>query len=407
MLDPATRWKCRHWYDGSNGQSSKITGITIPDPLTVIFQLSKPSSIFLNRMANVQCITAILHPSSVDEEGKWITPVGTGPYQLKDWRRGEYVLLSRFDGYHPRKEPRNGYAGARVALIPTIRFMVIGEPAVGMASILAGDIDIFPLLPLHLVQDFKRREDVNITGGRLLAWSVLLMQTNDELLKDIRIRKAIAHAVNIEQVAKISTFGHAVGNPSAVPLDSPFYTSKHKNWWPYSPEKARLLLKEAGYNGQELTIKTNRKIPYMYENSIAVQAMLTAVGMNVSLEVVDWSTQLGDFFKGNFQLSGFGYSGRGHPVLSYDMFLGSKAERPNMQWDNRGMFDLLATVEQEADDDKKKRIFEKIHQAFYEDIPIIGLFNEYTADVTRADIKGYETWLLGRPRLWGVWREAE
>ncbi|MFC3051857.1 ABC transporter substrate-binding protein [Kordiimonas pumila] len=405
MLDPATRWRCRHWYDGSNVQSSKIEEITTPDPQTIVFQLEKPSSVFLDRMANVQCITAILHPDSVSADGTWIEPIATGPYKFEEWKRGEYVLLTKFDEYSARTEPRDGYAGRREALVPRIRFMVVGEMAIGVASILSGNIDILPLLPLHLVPDFKRRPDVKIQGKNLLSWSVLLMQSNDETLKDVRIRKAIAHAINIDQVAAISTFGNAQANPSAIPLDSPFHTPVHKTWYEYSPAKAKALLKEAGYHGQALTIKTNRKIPYMFENAIAIQAMLTAVGINAPLEVVDWATQLSDFFSGNFQLSAFGYSGRTHPALNYDSFLGLKDDKPNMQWDNHAMLELLQKAEQEPLVERQKQLFEQIHLAMYDEVPIIGLFNEYGADVTRTNIQGYEPWVMGRPRLWGVRKE--
>ncbi len=407
MLDPATRWRCRHWYDGSNVQSSKITAIETPDAHTVVFQLDKPSSVFLDRMANVQCVTAILHPDSVAADGTWIRPIGTGPYKFNEWARGEYILLERFEDYSVRAEPRDGYAGARIAKTSRVRFVVIGDVAIGVAGILSGDIDVLPLLPLHLVRSFEQRRDLKIRGKDRLSWSVLLMQTEDPLLKDIKIRQAIAHAINIEQVAIISTFSNASANPSAVPEASPYYSGAHRKWWPYDPQKARRLLVEAGYDGAELTIRTNRKIPYMYENAVAIQAMLTAVGINARLEVVDWATQLGGFFKGDFQLSAFGYSGRTHPSLNYDAFLGLKREKPNLQWEDQDMLALLGQAERETNFEKRKAIYERIHQQMYEAIPIIGLFNEYGADVTRIDIEGYEPWVMGRPRLWGVSREAQ
>ncbi len=402
MLDPATRWRCRHWYDGSNDYSSKIESIDTPDPYTVVFKLAKPSSVFLDRMANVQCVTAILHPESLNDDGTWNEPIGTGPYILKDWAKGRYILLSKFENYVSRADLSDGYAGAREAKTPFVRFLVVGDMAIGVASILSGDVDILPLLPLHLVKDFSQRQNMKIKGKRLLSWSVLLMQSLDPILSDIRVRKAIAHAINADQVAAISTFGNAEANPSAVPLDSPFYNKTHGAWWPYDPEKAKSLLKEAGYADQPLTIRTNRKIPYMYENAIAIQAMLTAVGINAPLEVVDWATQLSDFFKGDFQLSAFSYTARTHPSLNYDTFLGLKSLKPNMQWEDTEMLALLATAESETDPTAQQVVYERIHASMRSAVPIIGLFNEYGADVTQENISGYEPWLLGRPRLWGV-----
>lgn len=406
MLNPATRWRCRHWYDGSGAQGVRIESIAAPDPHTVVFELASPSAAFLDRMANVQCVTAILHPDSVDDDGGWREPVATGPYVFRDWQRGEYVLLERFDGYVPRGEPQNGYAGARRALVPRVRFMIVTDAAVGVAGILSGDIDILPLLPLHLVREFERRTDLEVQGVPQLSWSVLLLQSDDPLLADPRMRKAIAHAVNQEEVATISTFGRMGANPSAVPLQSAYHTDVHDRWWPYDPSKARALLEEAGYGGQILRVQTNRKIPFMFENAIAIQAMLTAVGMNVELEVVDWATQLSDFFAGRFQLSSFGYSGRTHPVLNYAAFLGRRETMANAQWENSRALELLEEAEAVADRARQRAAFEQIHLLMREEVPLIGLYNEYSADVTRISVDGYEPWSLGRPRAWGVSKTA-
>ena len=77
-----------------------------------------------------------------------------------------------------------------------------------------------------------------------------------------------------------------------------------------------------------------------------------------------------------------------------------------MQWDNTAMTDLIKALEKEMDIDKQRQVYQDIHQQMYRDIPIIGLFNEYTVDVTRATVTGYQPWLTGRPRLWGVSKQT-
>ena len=407
MLDPATQWRCRHWFDGSGSQGVAIRSITASDPRTVVFELDSPSSVFLDRMANVQCVTAILHPDSVAKDGSWRKPVATGPYQVGEWQRGRYILLERFDGYTPRAEPRNGYAGARKALVPRIRFIVIGDAAAGVAGILTGDLDILPLLPLHLAQEFRRRDDVRVQGKGQLSWSILLMQMDDPLLRDSRIRRAIAHAIKLDEVATISTFGNAVANPSAVPTQSSYRTAVHDRWWGYDPAAAKALLAAAKYANEEIRIQTNRKIPFMFENAVAVQAMLTAVGMNVQLDVTDWATQLSNFYSGKFQLSSFGYSARTHPILNYAAFLGDPDVMTNAQWANPDALILLERAEATANHSEQVRFLEQVHLLMREDLPLMGLYNEYAVDVSRASISGYEPWVLGRPRLWGVSKQAD
>ncbi|MCG8505549.1 MAG: ABC transporter substrate-binding protein [Sphingomonadales bacterium] len=407
MLDPQTGWRCRAWYDGSANQGAKIESVTIDGDGGIVFELARPSAVFLDRMANVQCLTAILHPESVLPDGSFGHPIGTGPYELAEWRRGEYIELRRFDGYSPRPEPPSGYAGARIALAPVLRFMVVPDPAIAQAGLLSGDIDILPNVPLHLVSELERVPDVHTEAADLLYWEVLLMQTRHPLLEDLRIRQAIAHAINIEQVTAIASFDHARANPSAVPYISRFHTEAHDQGIAYDPERARALLRAAGYDGQVLRLQTNRKYSFMFDTAVAVQAMLVAVGMDVRLEVVDWATQLGNYFSGDFELGSFGYSGRTHPVLNYATILGSKDRSASYQWESEAALELSAAADQLVDGGAQKQIFEEIHALMIEEVPIVGLFNRFEVDAVRAGVVGYRPWSTGRPRLWGVERQAE
>ena len=405
MMAPDTGFRCRSWYDGSmsDGVGSRIVGIETPDRYTVVFRLGRANSAFLDQMASPQCITAILHPSSVAKDGTWIAPVGTGPYRISEWRRGEYIELTRFDGYVARDEPRDGYAGGRVAKMERIRFVIIPEMAVGISALQAGDIDILPRVAPYLTANINL-DGLQVASSDQLQWHVLLVQTRDPMLRDIRIRRAVAQAINLDQVAAIATYGGAAANPSAVARISPFHSPSQDIRWPYDPRAARALLAEAGYRGEPIRIQTNRKIPFAYDNAVAIQAMLNAAGINAQLEVIDWATQLSNYFEGRFQLSVFSYSARAHPLLSYAAFTGSKARNPAVQWDDEVARRLLGDATRAATPAEQQAIFDRLHLRMVRQIPIIGLYNEPSSDLARRDIRGYRNWPIGHPRLWGVWR---
>ncbi len=394
-------WRCRHLYDGT-GEGTMVVSIDAPDRYTVIFRLQRPDSLFLDRMANIQCVTAILHPDSVDADGEWIEPVATGPYVMQEWKHGEYMLLRRFDHYSPRTEPRDGYAGARHAETQFVRFVIVPEPAIGVAGIIAGDLDILPHVPPYLAQELARHEELQLHEQDLLYWSALLVNSADPLLGNPLMRRALAHALDTARIAEISTFGQARANSSAVPLLSPYHTGVHDRWWPYDPAEAKRLLGLAGYAGQKIRIQTNRKYPVMFDNAVAIQAMLTAVGIDAPLQVLDWGTQLADYFSGDFQLSSFGFSARTHPVLNYDILLGDKEIRASAQWQDEAASRRVRQAEATRDVREQTAIFEKIHLMMVQDVPILGLFNDSSLDATRADVEGYEPWPLANPRLWGV-----
>lgn len=407
MLDPETGFRCRLWFDGSveTGFGSKIVSIATPDARTVVFTLDRGNTSFLDQLASLQCITAILHPDSVGQNGEWLAPVGTGPYRIREWRRGEYVELERFEGYAARPEPSDGYAGARIARAPRIRFVIIPEISVGMSALRAGDIDILPRVPPYLIAHTDLQGDgIEVKSSDQLSWHTLLIQTRDPLLKDVRFRRAIAKAINLSQLAAIATYGTAPANSSAIPRISPFHSSPQELWWAYDPAGVRALLTQVGYRGQPIWIQTNRKTPFTFDNAVAIQAMLIAAGLDARLEVIDWATQLSNYLEGNFQLSVFSYSARAHPVLNYAAFVGSKDKNPLVQWDDPAARRLLRAATEIGSQTQQQMIFDQMHRLMARDVPIIGLYNEPSSDLVRGDIRGFRNWPIGHPRLWGVWR---
>lgn len=409
MLDRKTGFRCRSWYDGSDetGFGAKIVAIETPDPATVIFRLDRPNGAFLDEMASLQCITAILHPASVGPDGAWIEPVGTGPYRISKWKRGDYVELERFGGYRARRERRNGYAGGRVALATRIRFLVIPEISAAESALQAGDIDILPRVPAYIAAHSRGMAGAVAQKSPQLYMNALLIQTRDPLLSDPRMRRAIAQAIDVTQVAAITTFDAAPPNPSVVPMVSPFHSPAHDRWLRYDPVRSRALLKAAGYHSQPIFIQTTRKFAAAFDNAIAIQAMLTAVGIDARLEVLDWGTQLDYYSKGQFQLSTFGYSGRAHPVLGYAAIIGSKDTNPAAQWDDPAARSLLRAAVEAPDAQGQQVAYDRLHALMRRDVPIIPLYNEPSVDLVRPEIEGYRNWPGGHPRLWGVTRRRE
>lgn len=411
LLDPKTGFRCLDDFDGSGATGVKIEAIETPDEHRVVFRLNKPSALFLDRMASIQCQTSIMHRSSIAADGGWLKPVGTGPYRLGEWRRGQFVVIERFAGYTPRAEPATGLTGRKIAYADRIRFVVTPDRLAAKSSLYAGSIDLLFAAPLSAMREMQRREaresDVRLHRQETLDWTVMLMQTDDPLLKDVKLRRAIAHAISPELITEVSTFGLSRPNSSAVIASSRYRVAGEGRWLAYDPALARRLAKEAGYAGQPIVIQTNRKFPYMFDNAIAAQAMLNAAGFNAKIEVFDWATQLSNFQKGRFQISSFGYASRSHPAMLYGNFTGSKTVRKSYQWDDPRAIALIEELDAAPDDEALRDAMARLHELMLEDVPLIGLYNDSIIDLTRTSIHGYRPWAVGRPRLWGVWKDTD
>lgn len=409
ILDPATGYRCISDFNGTSPSGFRIESIEAEGTYAVTFKLNQPSSMFLHRMASIQCFTAILHPSSLDGAGNWVKPVATGPYQIDDWKLGQSVTLSRFEDYVSRTDEPNGLTGRKTAYFDEVMFQVVPDRIAAKASIYAGNIDLVFALPLSAVKEVERRAknkgDVKVYHQDTLDWTVLLIQNSDPLFENPKMRRALAHAISQDMVSTFAAFGYAGGNPSAVAAISPYHKGLSDVWPGYDPKKARMLAKEAGYNGEAIVIQTNRKYSYMFDNAVAIQAMLHAAGFNARLEVYDWATQLTNFFKGQFQLSSFGYSARSHPALVFGNIVGTKTTRASAQWDDAMAKKLVANLETATSEEAMQQAVNTLHAYMAEEIPIIGLYNDHLVDLSSASIKGYRPWPFARPRLWNVWRE--
>ena len=409
-LDPDTGWLCRRTLveDPANPNAGTIIeSIAVIDDRSIKFDLRFPSALFLHHIASIQCIGGIIHPDSVTESGEWREPIGTGPYRLKEWRRGEFIDLQRFEYYSIRGQSRNGLGGAKFPYAETVRFQVVPDAFAAKAMLVSGAIDVLPNLSASSRLEIESQESLRLLSQPSPAWNVLLMQTEDELLSDLRIRQAIAHAIDIAVVAEAASFGSAIANPSAVPVQSGFHSDIHDQWLEYDPLRSRELLEQAGYEGEEVILQTNRRFRAMFDQAIAVQAMLHAVGINASLQVLDWATHLSNYFNGRFQLSSFGYSPRTDPTLAYAMFVGSKSENKYIQWDSREAATLVSRSENILDTEERQKAFDELHGGMQTEIPIIGLFNANAYQVVRKSICGYESWSLLLPRAWGVWKSDD
>lgn len=404
-LKPTSGWRCLPEFDGKG--MTKLLSVEAANPKTVVFKLDRPSALFLTMMARPDCgSAAIIHRSSVGADGQWKEPVGTGPYKLKDWKRGQYVELTRFDGYTSRSEPRDGLTGGKKAEIENLRFVVIPDSAAAKAALYSGGIDAFISPSPSDVIEMRKRSDVIVDTTPVMTMVALLLQTNDPLLKDVRIRRALALALDTPEVAKSVTEGLSAVNNSAVPSSSPYYSAVQAGGFKRDIPAAKKLLAEAGYRGQPIKLMANKRYEALYSAAVLVQAMASEAGINVELEVLDWATQLDRYTKGQYQSMAFVYSARIDPSLNYEMVSGDKAAQPRKVWDSAYAQTRLAESMVSRDKARRQVLFDEMHRQMLQDVPMIVLFNASDATAMRKSVVGFKGWAPAKPRFWNVRLDA-
>lgn len=401
-LDPKTQWRCLPEFDGRGG--AKIVDIATPDPLTVVFRIDQPNGLFLTSMARTDCGGGgILHPDSLAADGSWKSPVGTGPFTLGDWRRGQYIELQRFEGYSAREEGKpDGYTGGKQALAERVRFVVIPEAASAKAALLSHGVDLLPDVTAMDAAELKAHSGLSTSVSPIMAICGLLFQTRDPLLRDVRIRRAIALSLDYVQMVNALSNGMSEPNNSAIPQTSQYYSAAAKQGYRQNADEARRLLAEAGYHGQPITMLVNKRYQQMFDMGVLSQAMAQTVGLNIQMETLEWGTQLERYQSGNYQMMSFSYSARLDPALSFDSLMGDKGKEPRKVWDNPQAQSLLREAVREADTGKRQALFDRLHGMMIDEVPMVIIYNGTTIGAFRNDLEGYRSWPVAKPRLWGV-----
>jgi peptide/nickel transport system substrate-binding protein len=161
-------------------------------------------------------------------------------------------------------------------------------------------------------------------------------------------------------------------------------------------------LREAGYRGETIRLQTNRRYANMFDNSILVQSMLKAAGLNVELEVLEWASQLQNYYESRFELMVFGFSGRTDPALEYLTVVGDRERNRYVQWDTPAVRDLVARAAAAVARDERQSIFDDLHRRMLDELPLLPLYDHYVLDASGPRLRGYRSWAAAKPRLWLV-----
>lgn len=404
-LLPATQWRCLPDVDGTSG-IAKVVAVEAPDARTVTIRVEKPAALLLSTLARPDCGgTAILHPSSVGPDGSWIGPVGTGPYRLGEWRRGQYVELERFDGYAIRPGGTDGLAGGKRAEARRVRFLFIPDSSAAKAALLAGNIDVMSDIPAAELSELRARPEVSVLGVPTMGLTGFLFQTRDPLLKDERIRRAIALSLDAPEIVAGIVDRDAPPNPSPLPIASPFHSEAQSKRPPRDLTEAKRLLAQAGYRGQTIRMLTNRRYPNVYDASLAAQAMVAEAGIKMELDVLDWATTIDRYSRGDYQAMAFIYSSRLEPSLSYEMVSGPKDTQPRKVWEDAEALALIQKSMETTDKVARQAIFDDLFRLFMRQVPMVVLFNQVDYVAARKNIRGVKPWASAQLRLWNVSRD--
>jgi peptide/nickel transport system substrate-binding protein len=230
---------------------------------------------------------------------------------------------------------------------------------------------------------------------------LLMLQTRDPLLKDPRVRRAIALTIDAGALAKAVSWGTAPGNNSPFPLASPFHDSRQFQRRP-DIATARRLLTEAGYRGEPITLITNRRNPQQFDVAVLVQAMAAQAGINFEIQILDWASEVDRYASGKYQAMSFAFSAKSDPSLSFGLLIGDKDKEPRKVWDSAQAIALLKRSTEVEAPQARRAVLDELNAAFMREVPAVVLYSSTRIAVTRDKVNGFRIWPAAQTRLWNV-----
>ena len=272
--------------DSTNAQKAlfaAIASVDVVDPATVTIRLDHPVGNFPFNMGWGDAV--MVAPETAADNATH--PVGTGPFKFVDWVQGDHVELAKNPDYWG--EP---------ARLDKATFKFISDPTAAFAAMMAEDVNAFPNFPApETLSQFEADPRFAIVVGSTEGETILAMNNGKEPLSELKVRQAIAHAIDRQAIIDGAMFGHGTPVGSHFAPHNPAYVDL-TGTNPYDPEKARALLEEAGY-GDGLTLSLKLPPPaYARRGGEIIAEQLKAVGVAAEISNLEWAQWLSEVFKG-------------------------------------------------------------------------------------------------------------
>lgn len=392
--------------DYRRGLLKSIRRVVAIDPATVEIQTGSPYAPLLGDLA----MYPIVSPPAVTRWGDAFVehPVGTGPYELETWARGEQVVVRRFEGYWGA-QPAISRIVFRVVVDPRQRLVELESGSVDLATSILPDEQPFVALHPDLVLHSAPGNDV----------SYLAFNTRRPWFADPRVRRAASYAINKEPIVKLAYQGRAIAADGPLPPSSWAYRAPHTRYT-YDPVTARKLLGEAAADGtfhpdvvlNLYALSTPR--PYLSQpERVArfLQSALAQVGIKTRLVLLPYAEHKAIVEAGYHDLAVFGWVGdTGDPdnflnVLFHSSNAGRRAQ--NIAFYEDPEVDAKLELAQAASDKARRAaLYAAVQDEIAEAAPWVPLAHSEFVVAARSELEGVIVSPLGHP-VYALIRRAE
>jgi peptide/nickel transport system substrate-binding protein len=335
---------------------SNITDVRVVDRHTVELKTSGPAASLLANLGFIYVLPKADYQARGAEAFSQ-KPVGSGPYRLERWDKGQRIVLAAFDGYWGGKK-----SPARIVIRP------ITESSTRLAELLTGGVDIIQDLPVENVQQVRAQKELEVVQSKGIRQIFFPFNSKaDGPLKDPRVRQAVNLAIDRDTIVRdvLQGFGEARTGPFGTKQMG--YNPEAAKLLAYNPERAKALLKEAGHPGGIDIVWNICRGCWLKDSEIleTVANQLRAVGIRVKLNLLEVNQLFTNQNAGNFQIGMIRWS---RQYDSDTIIAGISAQSTTQKWYGNPEVDrLIAKGRETLDRAAREKAYQELYKALVED----------------------------------------
>ncbi|MBT2692074.1 ABC transporter substrate-binding protein [Bacillus sp. ISL-55] len=375
------------------GQFKKVIdedSFEIVDDHTITINLKHPYAPFLKTLGTVYA--NIVNPKLAEHEGEDLgeeyladKEMGSGPYKLESWERGQKLVLTAKEDYWGEKPT-----------LKKVNILVIPEASTARIMLEKGEVDMLDTTTISpsTLEEMDGKNGIKVHSSPSYKLVFGDMNMSKAPFDNPLIRKAFVHAVNYEAIIENIYLGNAFRVNSAVPKGM-FGFAKDTPLYLYDLEKAKQFIEEAGYKDRlefEISISENDEV---YKNmAVTIQSDLAKIGAKVTIKEYAWPTYLDLITSGNHNISlGAWTPDFADPDYNLWYFAHSSSKGPGFNtafYDNKQVDQLLEEARTSVDEAKREELYEDVQKIMAEEIPYAFIAQTMESAPVKDYVKGYE-----------------
>jgi peptide/nickel transport system substrate-binding protein len=303
-------------------------------------------------------------------------PIGTGPFRFTSWERSGQFVVRRNESYW-----------GEAAKIDEVIYKAIQEDAARIAALEAGQADVISNIPPHEVGRLKANPRVRIQQVQGLRPIFLVLSPAYKPLENVKVRRAITHAIDRNRIIKHVLEGNAYPLSGLLSPQVFGYEPSAKAF-AYDPEKAKQLLNEAGFpNGFEIDYYSpTGRYPKDREVAQVIVEQLSKVGIKANLKTPEWSIFNTDYKNGKYPIYLTGRGSLTDADTLFQQYFRTGVTRRTLGYSNPKLDEILEAQQLTFDVKKREKLLWEAHKIILDDAPAVPLWNAMDIYAYRSDL---------------------